>query len=59
LPKMKMRPQKKYKDPVVCPVCKKVFGEWVYVSGKASIRKWCPRCKAYREITKESEMAQK
>ena len=41
---------KKYKDPIVCPVCKKVFGEWEKVDGEAVIKKWCPRCKEYRFI---------
>lgn len=44
---------KKYADPILCPVCDKVFGEWVEVSGTVTIEKWCPKCKEFRFITKK------
>ena len=43
----------KYKDPIYCPLCGKVFGEWKKVEGSATIKKWCPRCEKYVEITKK------
>jgi phage FluMu protein Com len=43
----------KYRDPIYCPRCGKVFGEWKEVRGIATIKKWCPRCKKYVDITKK------
>jgi len=46
--------RQKYADPIACPVCGKVLGEWVEVKGSVTIRKWCPRCKEFRFITKKA-----
>ena len=49
---------RKYKDPIQCPICGKVFGEWEEVNGSATIKKWCPNCspkiKRHVYITKNS-----
>jgi len=45
--------KQQYVDPIECPVCRKVLGEWVEVKGKATIKKMCPRCKEMRYITKK------
>lgn len=41
-----------YDDPIQCPVCGKVFGEWIEVKGKVAISKYCNRCKKVRIIRK-------
>ncbi|MBN2468133.1 MAG: hypothetical protein JXD19_08290 [Deltaproteobacteria bacterium] len=38
---MRESKKQKYKDPIVCPVCGKVFGEWVEVNGAVTTKKWC------------------
>lgn len=42
---MKHRAERKYQDPIECPICGKVFGEWEEVEGVVVIKKWCPLCK--------------
>lgn len=42
----------KYTDPILCPTCFAVFGEWEKVKGTATIKKLCPRCKEYKFISK-------
>ena len=43
-----------YDDPIYCPVCGKVFGEWKKVNGEVTIRKYCPRCKKFVDIDKKN-----
>jgi len=47
----------KYEDPIRCPICRKVFGEWKKIDGKVVIRKWCSRCQRFVDIEKESQGA--
>ena len=49
---MAHRVEKNYKDPIECPICGKVFGEWEELKGKATIKKWCTRCKKVVYITR-------
>lgn len=41
-----------YIDPILCPICGKVFGEWEMVEGRVIIKKWCPACKKMVYIKK-------
>ena len=41
-----------YDDPIKCPTCGKVFGEWELVQGRVVIKKWCPACKKMVYIKK-------
>lgn len=45
---------KRYQDPIACPICGKVFGEMERINGEAVIKKWCPKCKKFVFITKRS-----
>ena len=51
---IRLRTGKKYKDPIQCPVCGKVFGEWDRVVGEATIKKKCPKCRKIRYISKKT-----
>ena len=51
---VRLKTKKHYKDPIMCPVCHKIFAEWEDVAGKATIKKWCKKCKEFRFITKKA-----
>ena len=51
---MAQRARRKYKDPIKCPICGRVFGEWEEVNGSVTIKKYCPKCKRVVYITKKS-----
>ena len=46
-------PHIKYNDPILCPICGKVFGEWEEVRGVAVIKKWCSKCRKMVYVKKE------
>ena len=50
---MKQIMRQKYEDPIKCPVCGRVLGEWIKVKGIATIRRKCKTCKKLRVITKK------
>jgi len=44
--------RQEYRDPIKCPVCGKIFGEWEDVRGEVVISKWCANCKKVVYISK-------
>lgn len=50
---MKNNHKNRYKNPVQCPRCGKVFAEIESIHGTVVIKKLCPKCDDYVYITKK------